>query len=427
MPEKLPNPDKINEEKERIKEEVQAFKERTEGLNPEMFGVPGEEGLEKENIPEELLLANQIEQALKENINDPNFIKKVSEKARELFKEEEGHNIHYQILQAYVYFVQSYIPHTINQTRDKLIKEGLSKLWQNIEEKIKNPLFIYDLLKKTLSDIEWGSDDRVQNIGNNVAIDAARQSLKNYNLILQSHIFDNTNWIQDIETKKRIIKLWQKITKKIKFNPKFMRNILKGAVKDMHFGRQGGGNSLYALEHYFFLLQSNIPDYIDETRYHQDEKEEFLQMWQKIEKGIPESLHHALILTKKDMNRALGSDDTQFAWQVFNRYMFFLEFGVLDYIKKIDNKELKYRLTQIWRSIEDKIDAHLINKAIKGIKGRFIETPLDVVEFFRKHYKIRHFVSYLKHLANQKLARQEHQKALHPEKEVPPRPEFPTF
>jgi len=66
MAEQFLNPDKIKEEKERIKEEVQAFREQTEGLNPEMFNVPGEEDLEKENIPEEMIFAYELEEKIAE-------------------------------------------------------------------------------------------------------------------------------------------------------------------------------------------------------------------------------------------------------------------------------------------------------------------------------------------------------------------------
>jgi len=317
MPEKLPTPDKIKEEKERIKEEVEKFKERTEGLNPEIFGVPGEEGLEeeKEEIPKEMLFAYELEEKIAEYTEKARLVKD------DILKEIESYLDINRAAQKITWYAVRNLSALIN-----------SPLWLEISKGKQEELIrkSHSIKNKALGEIELDLEKNQTNQENPSNI---------WNTIIGTSSLINSPLWSEINKEKR-----DELIKKMRL----MKDAaLKMVESDLEKSETNQGYAWIAIRGLSALINSPL--------------------WSEIDKEKQEKLIKKAELAKDNV------------------------------LEKI---ELDFDESQIHQN------------AGNIILGLSALTTLK---------------NYLLKVANQKLKEQEHQKALHPEKEIPPRPEFSSF
>jgi len=313
MKEKLPTPDKIKEEKERIKEEVQAFKERTEGLNPDMFAVPGEGSLEEENIPEEMILAYELEEKIAEYTKKARLVKNKALKIIEIYFDQGRTD-----------------PISARRAIHGLSSLLHSPLWSEInkgkQEKLvrKTKLAKANTLRKVESDLDDSQTDPW----------SAWRAICGLSSLINSPLWPEI----DKEKQKELIE-------KIRLAKD---NVLKKIESNLNNSQTNSNNAWNAIFSLSALINSPL--------------------WPEISEERQEELIEKAWLVKDNALEEIESD-----------------------LNKSQTNQESARL------------------AILGLSS--LITLKD----------------YLVETANQKLKEQEHQKALHPEKEIPPRPEFSSF
>jgi len=315
MAEQIPNPDKIKKEKERIKEEVQAFKERTEGLNPDMFAVPGEGSLEeeKEEIPEEILFAYELEEKIAE----------YTKKAR-------------------------------------LVKE-------NVLEEIE-------------SDLNEGQTSQ----------ENAWYAILGFSFLTNSPLWSE---ISKHEQEELIRKAWL-----------VEDNVLETIELHIDKGQRYQDSAWSAIFGLSSLIRSPLWSEIDKRR-----KEELIRKIRLVKDKALETIESRLDKSKTDQTNV---------WDTVRSLSFVINFPLWSETNKQKLKELIEKVISIKGIVLKTIDSHLSNSqaSVEGAWGVILDL-----------FALITLKDYLVETANQKLKEQEHQKALHPEKEIPPRPEFPSF
>jgi len=312
MKEKLPTPDKIKEEKERIKEEVQAFKERTEGLNPEMFGVPGEESLAEEKVPEEMIFAYELEEKIAEYTKRAELIKDKTFNQIELDL-SEGQTVlrnAWNAIRGLSYLIHSPLWSEISKEKREKVIEKAKLVKENALEAIE----LY-LSNSKRPDSAW------------------------FAVIGLSALTTSPLWPEISKKKQKELVEKTKLTK---------GHVLKKIESNLNRGKRYSVFALNAIWGLHYLINSPL--------------------WSEVDKEQQEEL------IKK--------------------------FGL---VKDNALKEIESYLAQ---SQANQGSAWLATLSLSSL-------------ITLKNYLLK--------VANQKMRKQEHQKALHPEKEIPPRPEFPTF
>jgi len=313
MPEQFPNPDKIKEEKERIKEEVQAFKERTEGLNPEIFGVPGEGSLEKENIPEEMILAYELEEKIKEytekaKLVKSNFLKFIESR----FNEKQ---IHQQSAWYTIYIISSFTN---------------SSLWPEINKE------------------------------------------KQKELINKAQLIKN--------------------------------RVLKEIESDFDGGQTDAWNAWYMVRGLSALINSPLWLEIDKEK-----QEELIEKARLVENNV---------LKKIESNLNNGRTDQESAYGAVLGLASLIHSPLWVELSKNKQKELIKKTQLVKDKFFERVESYLDKGQTSKGNAWYAILGLSSLTTLK---------NYLLKVANQKLKEQEHQKALHPEKEIPPRPETKIF
>jgi len=313
MPEQFPNPKEINKEKEKIKEEVERFKERTEGLNPDMFAIPGEGSLEKEDVSEEMVFAYELEGKIAE------FTKKARLVKDNALEDIESDLSKGQTNKGGALDAISGLSALIN-----------SSLWQEIsvekqEELIKKARLVKDnAFREIEPHVSKGQTDQKH------AWNAMREF---------SDLINFPLWLE--VSKDKQVELIEKVR----------------LVKD---------NALEEIESYFSDGQINSAN-----------------AWNAII-GLSSLIHSPL-------------------WSEISKEK------QIELIKKA-----KLVKESFLREIESDLRRGQVNKRNSRLAIRGLSSLITLKDYLFK-------------IANQKLKEQEHQKALHPKKDIPPRPGFPNF
>jgi len=373
MPEKL-TPGNIEEKKKRIEKEVKAFKKRAEGLNPKMFIIPEEEKEKELEVPEELILIHQIKQGLEEKS----------------IKLEDGRIV-------------------------------------SIEEGTKQPIFIENALKEVKNNILLCQEEKKTS--------SIWWILRGYNALLQFNISAHIQAMQDGRKKRELLELWQSIEENIK-DPATIESVLEEIENDILQGqeKEKTDSAWWGLWNYVFLLQSEIPKRIQIIK-NGEKKQKLSELWQSIKENAqnPVLIENVLKKTKDDIIQGQKEGMTYFAWLGLRGYNSLLQSKTIKQIQIMQDGRKKRELLELWQNIEESVKNPVF------IKNVLEETKNDILQGQEKektdsawwglwnYVNLTFFTSHLKHLADQKMKTREHQKALHPKKEIPPRPEFPTF
>jgi len=313
MAEQIPNPDKIKEEKEKIEKEVKKFKERAQGLNPDMFAVPGEEDLEEENIPEEMILAYELEEKIAEYTEKAQLVKEGA--LREIELDFNGNQTSQGKTRNAIIGLSSLINSSLWPEMDKENQEKLIKKAKLVKDKVLNYIE---------SELNRGQTDK----------ESAWNAILTLSFLIHSPL-----WPEIIEEKQK------ELIRKTKLVKDRILDKIESYIDSGQTNKIDAWLAIYTLS---ALINSPL--------------------WPEIGKKKQKELIKKVWLVKSNV------------------------------LKKIEFDFDKGQLDQ-WH-------------AWHAIRGLSFLTTLK---------------NYLLKVANQKLKEQEHQKALHPEKEIPPRPEFPTF